>query len=58
MVAVIVLMLPVNDIVLVYQQINNNHFQLLTIHYHYMYFENVFDKQPLEREEQFYKKEI
>jgi hypothetical protein len=49
---VIVLMLRVNEIVLVHQQNYDNHFQLISIHYHYMYFENVFDKQPLEHDQQ------
>ncbi len=56
MVDVIVSMLRVNDNVLVHQQNYNNHFQWLSIHYHYMYFENEFDKPPLEHKQQLYKK--
>jgi hypothetical protein len=50
MVVVIVSMLRVTDIVLVHQQKYDNHFQWYSIHYRYMYFENVFDRQPLEHD--------
>lgn len=51
MVDVIVSMLRVNENVLVHQHNNDSCFELLTIHYHYMYFENEFDRPLLEHEQ-------
>lgn len=53
-----VLNLQVNDDVLVRQPNNNIHFELLSIHYHYMYFENEFGKLYYEHEVQLYKRLI
>jgi hypothetical protein len=55
MVDVIVSMLRVDDNVLEHQQNNDNQFQSLSIHYHYMYFENEYDRLLLEHDQQFYK---